>query len=347
MTEQTVAAVTPDTDQELLGRIRDARLRAVDFLTARVADDGQPDGWDQANTWWRAPWALAAAGATDVAAQMMGWIEREALTDEGDLREGCYGGDGPGTSVYTLSPIAIAAALLGRHGTATATMDRLAWWTDAETGGAYEYRDFERDPLQDMLKTSQLGVSALVTGRREVADGVYRWLRRTWDAQLELPTRLYPSWSGGALVTEFDESARMLRVVDYTQARQLYFHSGIAGAFLAGYGDQVGSHEAIGLADQYLELNRQGTEAQFDDPASVQVCKFGWGAAILQNESPSETNRRWVEKMGAWFVDRQKADGSWAPASAFVPEPGLLDHYWKTAEHLMELAYIEQSLLAS
>ncbi|MER5452723.1 hypothetical protein ABT052_44140 [Streptomyces sp. NPDC002766] len=347
MAEPATVGSDRGTDRDLLEGIKDARIKAVGFLTNRIGEHGRPDGWDQANAWWRAPWALCAAGAPDAAASMMGWIEREALTDEADLRGGSFGGDGPGTPVYLLSPIAIAAALLGHHGTASAVMDRLAHWTDKETGGAYEYQNYREDPLQDMLKTGQLGVSALITGRRDVADGVFGWLRSIWDAQPELPTRLYPSMSGGKLVTQFDENVRLLRVVDYERPKQLYFHSGIAGAFLAGYGDQTGSPEAINLADQYLDLNRKGTEAQFTDESSVQVCKFGWGAAILQIAEPTAARRQWVERMGAWFVDRQNPDGSWAPASFMAPEPGLLDHYWKTAEHLMELAYIEQSLLSS
>lgn len=346
-TSWTVEPVGTDTVQILLGRLADARTRAVSWLEDRIGDDGRPDGADVANSWWRAPWALCVGGAPDAAAAMIGWAEREALTDDGDLRAGPYGGDGPGTPVYSLSPIAIAAWLLTRYGTANLVMDRIAYWTDPDTGGAYEYKDHDQDPLQDMLKTSQVGISALVTGRTDLADGVYRWLQAAWAAQPDLPRRLYPSVRGGEPVADFASGDALLRVVDFQSPRQLYFHSGIAGAFLAGYGQQFRDTTAIGLGNRYLELNKTGTVAQFDDTSSVQICKFGWGVAAMQTADPTSGQLPWLVRMGQWFVDRQRPDGSWAPSSFTTPDPGLLDYYWKTAEHLMELSYIQQALAGS
>jgi hypothetical protein len=280
---------------------------------------------------------------------MLGWIEREALTDEGDLRPGPFGGDGPSTSVYQLSPIAIASWMLARFDTARVVMDRLEHWTDPETGGAWEYQDHRSNPLQDTLKTAQLGVSSLITGRTAISEGVYSWLRRVWEQQPELAqARYYPSLSAGTIVREFSEQERLLRVVDFTKPQQLYFHTGIAGAFLAGYAEQAGDADALDLGNRFLALNREGTDAQFDDRTSVQICKFGWGAAWMHNAAPDSGQLPWVVAMGEWFVDRQRSDGAWAPSSFMTPgrEPELLDLYWKTAEHLMELSYIEQSLRA-
>ncbi|GGU11677.1 hypothetical protein GCM10010256_83890 [Streptomyces coeruleorubidus] len=50
--------------------------------------------------------------------------------------------------------------------------------------------------------------------------------------------------------------------------------------------------------------------------------------------------------MGEWSVRRQRPDGAWAPSSFVTPQPGILDLYWKTAEHTMELSYVEQALAA-
>lgn len=348
--DTTTEAVERSDIAELLPRIAEGRHRAVSWLVDRIGDDGKPDGADQRNSWWRAPWALAAAGATDAAAAMLGWIEREALTEEGDLRGGPIGGDAADTPVYQLSPIAIASWMLARYSTAQAVMDRLEHWTDAETGGAWEYKDYGTNPLQDTLKTCQLGISSLITGRTRVSDGVYRWLHQAWDVQPELDQqRYYPSLVNGEAVTEFPEQQRLLRVVDFTRPKQLYFHTGIAGAFLAGYGQQSGLAAPTELGERFLSLNKQGTQRQYDDNTSVQICKFGWGVAWMNNAAPSAEQLTWVARMGLWFVDRQRPDGAWAPSSFLEPErqPDLLDLYWKTAEHLMELSYIEQSLLAA
>lgn len=348
--ETTIDTVDRARIAELLPRLAEARVNAVSWLVDRIGDDGKPEGADERNSWWRAPWALAAAGATDAAAAMLGWIEREALTDEGDLRGGPIGGDSVDTPVYQLSPIAIASWMLARYGTAQTVMDRLEHWTDAETGGAWEFKDHDANPLQETLKTCQLGISSLITGRTTVSDGVYRWLQQAWDAQPELDRqRFYPSLSDGKAVTDFPEQQRLLRVVDFTQPKQLYFHTGIAGAFLAGYAQQTRQAAAIELGEQFLALNKKGTEQQYEDETSVQICKFGWGVAWMNNASPSAEQVSWVVRMGEWFTERQRPDGAWAPSSFLSPDrkPELLDLYWKTAEHLMELSYIEQSLLAT
>jgi hypothetical protein len=333
--------------QPMLERVRTARERAVRWLIERVDDDGRPEGAQTANSWWRAPWGLCLSGADDVAAAMLGWIEREALTDDGDLRPGAFGGGQPQSPVYLLSPIAIAAWLLGRYSTATVVMDQLERWTDPVSGGAWEYRDHVSDPLQDSLKTGQLGIGALVTGRRVMADGVRRWFENLWTAQPEIPARLYTGVRNGQLVTKFEPGQSFHRVVDYRQPKQTYFHSGIAGAFLAGYAGQASDPSAIDLGLQYLSLNEKGTTAQFDDETSVQICKFGWGVAAMHSAAPDAGKLEWVLRMADWFVTRQRVDGTWAPSSFAVPEPGLLDYYWKTAEHLMELAYIEHALAAT
>ncbi|MDQ0691441.1 hypothetical protein [Arthrobacter sp. W4I7] len=337
---------------ELRQRVQQARTKAASWITDRIADDGTPAGAQTANSWWRAPWALCLAGEPAAAAALMGWAERNALTDTGDLRPGPYGG-GPytggtsGTPTYLLSPLAIASWLLARYDTAEAVMATLETYRDPRTGGAYEYANHTQDPLQDMLKTCQLGISALVTGHREIADGVHGWLVNNYAQQPSLPEALFTSSRGGDLVTDFPAEQSFIRRVDYTAPRQAYFQSGIAGAFLAGYYQQTQNMSALELGKNYLRLNQNGTEAQFDDPSSIQICKFGWGAAAMHTADPGPDSFAWVVRMGEWFVDRQEQNGAWAPSSFAVPQPGELDYFWKTAEHLMELSYIELALAAT
>ncbi|MGN7201384.1 hypothetical protein [Arthrobacter sp. SAFR-044] len=346
MTTTTSAQQWPTTLEEIdLQDLTESRDRGVRWLTERVGADGAPEGADRANAWWRAPWALAVGGAPDVASAMLGWIERTALTSDGDLREGPASAPAPGSPVYHLSPIAIAAWLLGRYDTAEAVNTAMARYQDPDSGGVYEYATFD-DPLQDMLKTAQLGVSALVTRDRNTADGVYSWLQETYALQQELPTRLYTSRRHGTLVTAFEPNEAFGRVVDFTAERQAYFQPGIAAAFLAGYSQQTGLRSPMDLAHSYLALNLNGTEQQFNDASSVQICKFGWGAAVAQAVSPNPDTLASVVKMAAWFMRNQRPDGSWAPSSFVRPEPTLLDLYWKTAEHVMEVSYILNTLRA-
>lgn len=329
-----------------LAVLREARDRGVAWLSDRVGDDGAPEGADLGNSWWRAPWALAVGGAPDVAVAMMSWIERHALTDGGALRPGPYDAPASTSPVYHLSPLAIAASLLERYDTADAVMDGMLPYVDPTSGGVFEHRPHDQDPLQDTLKTAQFGVSALLTRRTDLAEAVYGWLSTNFAEQPELPAKLYTSRRHGALVTEFPESERSARVVDFAARQQFYFHPGISAAFLSGYYRQTGDEAALALARSYLALNQAGTDEQFDDPTSVQICKFGWGAAVTYTVDPDPALRPWVVRSGEWFRRRQEANGSWAPASFMAPNPGLLDYYWKTAEHVMELSYIVSALSA-
>jgi hypothetical protein len=334
---------TPDVIR-LRDRAREHRGLAVAWLSDRVGDDGTPEGSAQVNSWWRAPWALTVAGAPDVAAAMLAWVEREALSDDGDLRPGPFRTGIYGSPIYGLSPLAIAAWLLGHYGTAETIASCMRTYQDPETGGIQENRPDAADHFQDTLKTSQFGFSALVMGDRESAAGVARWLHRTWELQPDVPARYHPVRRGDQLVTEFPSEQALRYVVDLQAPRQLYFHPGIAAAFLAGWSGQTGDAEALQLGRQFLDLNTNGTSAQFDDESSVQICKYGWGAAAMLTADASGGHLPEVARMATWFCDRQRPDGSWAPSSFMTPEPTLMDRYWKTAEHTMELAYIEHAL---
>jgi hypothetical protein len=170
------------------------------------------------------------------------------------------------------------------------------------------------------------------------------WLVRTYHDQPELPGRYYSSRRHGALVTDFPEKDSFSRVLDFDKTHQPYFQPGIAAAFLAGHHQQTGSDTSLEVARGFLDITMSGGDLQFDDPTTVQICKFGWGAAIVYSATSDPALRPWVSRMGDWFVSRQKLDGSWAPSAYATPQPGHLDYYWKTAEHVMELSYIVMSL---
>lgn len=327
-----------------LQRFIEARDRGVKWLSQQVSDNGKPAGAELGNSWWRAPWALVVGGAPEVAAQMIGWMEREALAEDGSLRPGPYDAPPAQSPVYHLSPLAIASWLLGNYDTANRIMNAMTAFIDPESGGVFEYRSFRSDPIQDTLKTAQLGVSALVTGQSTVSDGVANWLIRNYEDQPDLPNRYFSSRRNGELVTSFDQKDAFNRVVDYSLPQQAFFHPGIAAAFLTGYHEQTGNKRAIETARNYLKITTGGGDLQFEDPTSVQICKFGWGVAHTYQTASDADLRPWVIRMGEWFLARQKQDGSWAPASFMTPEPGPLDYYWKTAEHVMELSYIITSL---
>jgi len=222
-----------------------------------------------------------------------------------------------------------------------------SWWRLSWSlvwAGEIDLRD--RDPAggEEWMKTCQAGITALTTGRDDVAHGVYRFLRSAYDAQPELPRRLYTMMVDGAVVTTFQLAGAFTHVVDFSLSRQAYYQPGIAAAFLAGYGSRFNAPDAIQLGRDLLELNVKGTSQQFDDPESVQISKFGWGEAAMLQADPDGGHLPHVMQMANWFIDRQNEDGSWSPSSFMVAAPSDRDKLWKTSEHLMIVSMIQAAL---
>lgn len=346
MNKNDTAYLAATEGQELIDRIARSRRRAVNWLCDRIQSNGEPFGADKANAWWRTPWALCVGGAPEVASSVMSWAEREALTIDGDLRAGPYGGQQLKSPVYHLSPLAIAAWLLSRYGLANKIMRRMRTYQDPVSGGVYDFSDNAVSSLQDNLKTCQLGIAALVTGDTESAAGVFSWLKNLYKSQPALPYILYTTWDG-KIVTEFEPSEAFFYALEFQKPRQAYFHPGIAAAFLAGYYQQTDNPVAKELALKFLNLSVGGTAAQFEDLDSVQICKYGWGVAAMHLADQNSNQYLELVKMAEWFLSRQGEDGSWAPSRFSCPLPNEYDYMWKTSEHLMEISYIEQALVAS
>jgi len=325
-------------------RFDDAVARAADWIVARVDDDGTPAGAAERNAWWRIPWALAVAGRRDAAAAVLAWAEEHALDADGDLRGGPVELEPGATPVYSLSALAIGAWLLGRYDLAHRIAGALRRYQDPETGGVWQLRDHGDLGEQDLLKTAQLGIGAVLMNDREVADRVHRFIVEQWALQPGGHV-LYTARGSNGLITEADDPAdRFRRIVDFSAPKQAYFFPGIAAAFLADYVRLTGDPASLDVARAYLQLNVEGTGRQYDDPTSVQICKFGWGVANMLVADPDGGHRPHAERMAEWFLDRQLPDGAWEPSTFGRDAPGDLDKLWKTAEHLMELAMLTSAL---
>jgi hypothetical protein len=320
---------------------------ATDWLLGRLAADGTPDG-DVGHA-YRVPYALLLAGRRPDAARVLTWMEREILSPDGDLQQGpMRDGFARRWSSYPLAIIAQTAWHLERYATATRVLETLAAFQDPDFGGAYAERpELRTSRRQDLFPTAQLGMTGLAVGDDAVADGAFRWLSRLYEMQPELPDRLYSATDGDQLLVDLgdDPSERFGLCTELRQPRQAFYNPGIAAAFLARYGARRGSREAQELADAYLALTIQGTPAQFDHQESVQVCKFGWGAASLLDLDARDLYREQAERMGRWFVDAQNPDGHWENSPFLLPDgPTVGSCIEITAEFTQHLIVISTAL---
>jgi hypothetical protein len=317
------ASASPEDDALSLRSATEAANRAIDWLTNRIGSDGDPHAGHC--HYYRLPWALALGGRRAEASAVLSWVETTALQSNGDLCPEARGGFATRWSSYPLAILASGAWHLERYGTALRLVERLAAaYQDPTTGGAYAAHPDDRDDArQDLFPTAQLGMTGLTTGHHELAHGAYRWLRRLFEMQPELPDRLYSATAGSQLMTdpESDPELAWQIITDFTQPRQAFYNPGIAAAFLGRYYMATGAAEALQLAQSYIELTIRGTAAQFDYTESVQVCKFAWGAAVLLDATGDEAYLQHLRRMVPWFVSAQNADGSW-DNSPFLMERG-------------------------
>jgi hypothetical protein len=337
-------------EARLLERLRTARGKGVQWLLNHIDDDGRAVGADVRNTYYRLPWTLSLAGEPGVAARVLSWIEREALDATGDLRPGPA--QEPNIhrwASYPLAIIALGAWRLERYATAQRILDTLERFQDPATGGAYTERpEVRASARQDLFPTAQLGMTALATGRMEVAHAAFRWVTALYDAQPDLPQRLYTGWDEGGLITVAETPSEAFELItDLTKPRQCFFNPGIAAAFCGRYCAATGDDEARELGRALLRLSADGTPAQFDFSESRQICKFGWGAAAMLEVDPEGGHRRHVERMAHWFCASQEPDGHWVNSPFLEPDPSPMSRLVTTSEFVLHVCTILAALEGS
>jgi hypothetical protein len=339
-------ATSEMTEAQLIEALRATRERGRGWLLSKIGPDGEPAAARIRNGYYRMPWVLAVLGEREQAATVMSWIERNALTAAGDLREGIpREAFTDRWSTYPHSLLAEGAWMLERFDTALALVETMRRdFQDPETGGAYMERPEARSGRQFIFPTAQMGLAALTVGRRDVADACWGWFERLWDAQPELPRLLYPSWGPDGLRTVADRDDGFWTIVDFGKPRQAFYNPGISAAFLSKYFMVTREPRARQIATEMLELSANGTDDQWNYWESMQICKFGWGSAMASEIEPRGPERGWLLRMARWYVDSQAEDGSWVPSGFITPEPNDSHAMEKTAEHTLWICFMLAAL---
>ena len=83
---------------------------------------------------------------------------------------------------------------------------------------------------------------------------------------------------------------------------------GLSAAFLCRLYMVDPNPAYLSLARDFQRFSIQSTPRQFEFP---QVCKSGWGAALLYQVTGEEQYAAWAVKLAHWFADTQADDGSW------------------------------------
>ena len=307
-----------------LAAFEDSRRRAGAWLLSHLNSDGSLGDPVQGYHFYRAPWTFSLLGETQAASAVCGWIRRNMLTPDGRI-------DGPfrvfnDAWAYRDSALIVGAQMAGQYDLSHGLMLEMLRWQDPLSGGfANDRIDGSMGDDQSIPYAAGPGFACLATGHIDEARAVFRFLRRIYEAQTDLPANLYYDWSRKrqAPTTQFDEKDRFWYVVEnQADLNQRWTIGGIAAGFLCRLYLAEPRDEYLALARRYQAFSMAATEAQFKYGP---VCKSGWGSSLLYEVTGEPEYEAWTYRMGDWFVSEQHTDGYW-PARAEGAELGSVIH---------------------
>ena len=103
----------------------------------------------------------------------------------------------------------------------------------------------------------------------------------------------------------------------------------------------TGEQHFLDAAQRYQHFSMNCTELQFQ---SAQICKSGWGSAVLYEATGQPSFRNWTLRVGDWFVQNQLPDGHWEDTKELLPNPTVADNIEFTSEFLVHLDTIVHAL---
>ncbi|MCO5220596.1 MAG: hypothetical protein M9947_03320 [Thermomicrobiales bacterium] len=340
---------SPLISSDLLTRLIASKRRGVEFLLLHIGSDGTvADATGGRVTWYRFPWALAVSGETAAAFSVLSWIERTGLGPDGSFHGGMTWDPVANrtTNTYPETILSYGAVLLRRFDIARRAMDFADRYQDVESGGIFMTRERTgAGEPQLLFPTAQFGMSAVLTGRLETARRTGEWFVRLWDAQPELPDRLYTIWTSNGLLTDFPADIDPRHVAQESQKPlQLFYNGGIAASFLVQLSLATGESKWLHYARRYQQFSMDSCADQFE---TKQVCKSAWGSGLLYLATGDARYLPWIVRMGMWFADVQDADGGWSNTYALEPDPPLRHRLEITAEFVVHLDTVIAALGAA
>ncbi len=294
-----------------IGRFRTAKRLGAEWLLDRVGPDGQVAPLREGFHFYRLPWTFTVAGHSEAAAAVCGWIREHMLTPAGDFDRGhrllldAY--------AYRNATLVYGAHMARQFDLSSRGLEFILAMQDEQSGGFPNDRgpDGTLSDVMDLPYTCGCGLACIALGRLEAAQRVCQFLERVWNDQAQTPERLYYSFSRRrqAVITTFDDRQAFWHVVESQRAkRQRWTVGGLAAAFLCRLYMVDPDPAYVSLARRFQAFSMRSTPRQFDYP---QVCKSGWGAALLYQVTGESEYAEWAIKLGDWFADTQAGDGSW------------------------------------
>ncbi len=287
----------------------EARRKGIQWVLGQRNPDGSIGPYEKGIFYYRVPWAFAVTGHISEACMLLEWIRSNMFSDEGDFagrysREECAD-----YYTYPNANLIYGAHMLRQFDLSYRGMRFLLAFQDRHSGGFLNRKE-QTGPggEEDIWCTSQAGLTCLLTGHLEQARKVAVFLETMYKLQPDWSQRLYFVYRPGkGLVTDFPEEKATFYCIDADRPRQYYFQAGIAAAFLCRLHMATAEGRYLELAKKYIEFATRCTHL-FSAP---QVCKVGWGSALLYQITKEAQYCDLSMKVADYFVQHQYPEGYW------------------------------------
>lgn len=310
----------------------DAKSRGVQWLLEQLNPDGSIGPVEAGFNYYRLPWTFTISGETRHAVRLCEWVRRNQIAADGDFTG--VSPRGLETWGYENAVFIFGAQMARQFDLSYRGYERLLVHFDQASGGFRHHPDGSGIAADENIPTvAQCGKTALMMGDLATAERVGGWFQRVFDAQPELPDRLFYVWSADtqSLVTTYPAERAGTYVVEAQGTRQRFTCGGIAAAFLARLYLATGKLDSLELAKAYQAFSMNSTERQFEVP---QVCKTGWGSSLLYEITGEQMYRDWTIRVGDYYLATQQADGHWTNKA---PYDDFANQITVTAEFVMHL----------
>jgi hypothetical protein len=305
----------------------------VAWLLRQRRPDGTIGPVDRDFTWYRLPWVLTITGHTDAALLLCEWVRHHQFAADGD-----FVGVSPRqveANTYQNATFVYGAQMLRQYDLSYRGWQHVLTRQDPRSGGFTHLPSGKGVAGDENVPTvAQAGTTALMIGDLAAATAAGRWFRTLWERQPALPDRLYYVINAETqdLVTDFPADRAFHYVVEAQAPRQRFTCGGIAAAFLVRLFQATGDPAHLDLAREYMAFSMHSTERQFE---VSQVCKSGWGSALLYQVTRETPYREWTCRVADYFVADQHPDGHWEDSGPYGHEPHV--NVLVTAEFVMIL----------
>lgn len=290
----------------------DASQRGAGYLRSRQRDDGLI-GSPMILDYYKAPWALAAAGYHREAWRLLDWIKAHAQTEPGQFHHGDDFPEVLRSSTYRNIFIMLGAQLAGRFDIVNeAARANLRRYQHPDIGAFYGEQAPHAGVELNTNHTGMAGVFCLYAGMVDEAKRAGAYVLRHLADQPEPDRRFFINTdTHGRLMTELSDATRVWRVLDYNQREGHFWALGTGAAFLAQLFAATDDLRYLKGAQALIRLARH-LPAGYEAWASSG--KIAWGAARIYAVTGEAEFRLLAEQIGqACFLDTQHADGSWGP----------------------------------